>query len=85
MNTLELKGSIFELIARIDNPKNLSRVHDLLENFIEQFNDIEDDWWDELTPEQQADLTTSIGETEDPQKLTSHEDVIKMSRQWLSE
>ena len=87
MNVLELKGSIFDLISRIESPKSLSRVHELLENFLENFNENPDDadWWDEMTAEQQADLTTSIGETEDPTKWTSHEDVLKMSRQWLSE
>lgn len=43
------------------------------------------DWWDEMTAEQQADLMVAIDETEDSTKLTSHEAVFEMSRQWLNE
>lgn len=87
MNVLELKGSIIELIAKIDNSEILSRVHDFLV-YLKDNPEEDDDkttyWWDGLTSKQQADLIASIGETEDPKKWTAHEDVRKMSRQWLS-
>ena len=43
------------------------------------------DWWDELSPEQQMELETALAECDNPSKLTAHEEVVKMSKQWLQE
>lgn len=83
MNDLELRGALHFFIEKVKNRLQLEQLAELIRPVIEK--DEEEDWWDDLTTEQQADLMTSIGETEDPKKLTSHEEVMKMSRQWLSE
>lgn len=85
MNDLELRGALYLLIGKVKNRLQLEQITTLIRPVIEEIEDEENDWWDELTAEQQADLTTSIGETEDPKKWTSNEDVLKMSRQWLNE
>ena len=41
------------------------------------------DWANDLSPQQQMELKTALAECEDPTKLTAHEDVVKMSRQFL--
>ena len=81
MNDLELRGALYLLIGKVKNRLQLEQITTLIRPVIEEIEDEENDWWDELTAEQQADLTTSIGETEDPKKWTSNEDVLKMSRQ----
>lgn len=85
MNDLELRGALYLLIGKVKNRLQLEQITTLIRPVIEEIEDEENDWWDELTAEQQADLTTSIGETENPKKWTSNEDVLKMSRQWLNE
>ena len=80
-NELELKGYILSLIEKAKDRAQL-----LL--FVEAANDIlevEKDWWDELSPNQQADLEEGIAQTYDPSKLTSHEEVVKMSSKWIEE
>ena len=85
MNDLELRGALYLLIGKIKNRLQLEQVTELIRPVIEENETDEIDWWEDLTTGQQADLTTSIGETEDPKKWTSNADVLKMSRQWLSE
>ena len=87
MSDFELQGVLHSWLAQVKNRLRLEKLVEIIKPVIEEEEEdlYEDDWWDEMTAEQQADLTTSIGETEDPTKWTSHEDVLKMSRQWLSE
>ena len=82
MNVLELKGSLHELIAKTDDENRLARMFEAYQVIVEE---TEVDWWDELTPEQQTALEASLAETENSSKLTSHEEVVKMSRQWIEE
>jgi hypothetical protein len=49
---------------------------------IEDVETAETDWWHAA---QQMELEIALAECEDPSKLTSHEEVVKMSRQWLQE
>ena len=84
MNDLELRGALYLLIGKVKNRLQLEQITELIRPLIEENGADEADWWEELSAEQQADVTTSIGETEDPTKWTTNEDVRKMSRQWLS-
>ena len=43
------------------------------------------DGWDELSSPQQATLKTAIEESNHPQNLVPHEDVLKMMDKWLTE
>ena len=83
MNDLELRGALYLLIGKVKNRLQLEQITELIRPLIEENGADEADWWEELSAEQQADVTTSIGETEDPTKWTTNEDVRKMSRQWL--
>jgi hypothetical protein len=80
-NELELKGYILSLIEKVKDRAQL-----LL--FVEAANDIlevENDWWDELSPQQQLELDEALAECEDPTKLISHEEATKQINSWLKE
>ena len=48
----------------------------------ETFSDVESDWWDELTPQQQLGLELALKEIEYPANLISHEDFLKSIERW---
>jgi hypothetical protein len=86
----------FETVGTIDTKGHLKlnkplQLRNKVVRVIIMIADIEDvqneetDWWHELTPAQQLELEIALAECEDPSKLTSHEEVVKMSRQWLQE
>ena len=75
MNVLELKGSIFELIARIDNPKSLSRVHEFLKHFND--NPEDKDAWEDVPPVHQERILNAYKESFNSENWIDHEDVKK--------
>lgn len=81
MNVLELKGSIFELIARIDNPKSLSRVHDFLEHFKDNPDDETE--WDGVSAIHQERILNAYEESFNSDNWVNHEDVKKQHAKWL--
>ena len=81
MNTLELKGSLLDLISKANDDRRLAR---LIEAYKEIFaNDDDSDWWDDLPIEQQVRLTKSIEESYDPKNLIDHEEMKIKHAQWL--
>ena len=74
MNTLELKGSLLDLISKANDNTRLAR---LFEAYNEIFTTDETDWWDELPAEQQARLNQSIEESYGPENLIDHEKMKK--------
>ena len=76
-----MKVEIFETLAQTQDKNTVAQFLQAMHLIIED----EKDWWDELSPSQQADMREGIAQTYDPSKLTSHEDVVKMSRQWIEE
>ncbi len=81
MNTLELKGSLLDLISKANDNTRLAR---LFEAYYEIFTtDYDGDWWDELPLEQQTRLTQSIKESYDPKNLIDHEEMKKRHAKWL--
>ena len=81
MNVLELKGSIFELIAQIDNPKSLSRVHAFLKHFNDDSDDNEE--WDKVPPVHQERILNAYKESFNSENWVNHEDVKKQHAKWL--
>lgn len=81
MNIAEMKVEIFGLLAETQNKNTVAEFLRAIHLIIED----EKDWWDELSPSQQADMREGIAQTYDPSKLTPHEEVVKMSRQWIEE
>ena len=86
MNVLELKGSIIDMVAHLESPNELTRLRELIKEFIKspsEYEAYEDTY--ELSPEQEAELDEAIHETYDPSKLTPHSEVLKMMEVWLKE
>jgi hypothetical protein len=50
----------------------------------EEIKKVEIDWWDELTPAQQAELQLAIDESYDESNLVSDEEAQAMFQQWLN-
>jgi hypothetical protein len=50
----------------------------------EEIKKAEIDWWDELTPAQQAELQLAIKESEDESNLVSDEEAQAMIKSWLN-
>lgn len=82
MSVLELKGSLLEMVSNVQSEETLKKLMLLFKKTV---TENEADWWNELSPEIQAELETSLAECDDPTKLISHADVMKMSEQWLNE
>ena len=83
IGTIDTKGHI-----KLAKPLHLRNKVVKIIIMIAEVDDIDDntsDWWNDLTPQQQLELETALAECEDPSKLTAHEEVVKMSRQWLQE
>jgi hypothetical protein len=86
MNVLELKGSIVNMVALMESPKELTRLRALINDFVkspDEFEAYDDNF--SLTPEQEIELDEAIQQTYDPTQLVPHEEVIKTMRQWLKE
>ncbi|MCF8247960.1 MAG: hypothetical protein K9J37_22555 [Saprospiraceae bacterium] len=83
MNALELKGSIIDIIARVNDLTLLDELNRIVHEFIKQ-KQKDTDWWDELTPEQQEELQLAIDESDDEANLVSEEDANEMIQKWLS-
>ena len=82
MNALELKGSIIDTIARVNDLALLDELNQLVHKFIKLKQGT--DWWDELTPEQQKELQLAIEESDDESNLVSEEEANEMIQKWLS-
>ena len=80
MDALELKKEFHELIDRVDNTSLLSAFYDALKKRISLK---EGQLWRNLTKEQQEELLLAFEESEDPQNLISHDDMIKKNKRWL--
>lgn len=80
MNTLELKGGIFEMIAQVDNKEVLQRLYKIVAEILHET------WAEdqELTPAQEAKLSKEIEESFNPENLISHEESMKIMARWLS-
>ena len=80
MNVLEIKGSLYDLISKVEDKNLLLRLYDALEEIV-KFNN--QDY--ELTPAQQAELEAAIQESFDDANLIDHEDAKKMHSRWLKQ
>lgn len=82
MSKLELKGSILELIASINDQDSLNELKKLISDFVG--HRIKDsDYWDELSEIEKEELKTAIEESEDESNHVAHEDVMKKYSKWL--
>jgi predicted transcriptional regulator len=86
MSVLELKGNILQLLARLENRNHLAKLQEIATQFVqeEEISAQDIDGYEDLTPEQQADLMEAIVETYDETKLIPHEEVLKRFDRWLT-
>ena len=75
----EIKKQLHDYIDMIEDESQLEMLHDAAETYATRK---QPDILDSLTPEQLIRLEQSIKQA-DEGKVTSHEDVIKISKQWL--
>ncbi len=85
MSTLEtafeVKDEILELLAKEKNLVHLEQIRAYMAALVEEEQKV--DWWDELSPEQQADLDLAMEEINDPKNLVSDTEARKMLKKWL--
>ena len=83
VGTIDTKGHL-KLTEPLQFRNKIVKVIILIAD-VEETEKDSSDWWDELSPEQQMELETALAECDNPSKLTAHEEVVKMSKQWLQE
>jgi hypothetical protein len=83
MNVLELKNDILYLLYSTNSQQALMLVRAILAKTVERPGEPMHDWWDELTPEQQADLDVAIEESFHEENLVDNEIVFKKYEKWL--
>ena len=79
MNKKELKKKLHRQIDELDDEAALQMLHEAAV----EYGKAEVDILDELTPEQMARLNESLQQLDNGQWKT-HEEVMKLSRTWLS-
>ena len=76
MSTLEFKGGMLEMIAKIDDRDSLIELAEIIKEFVN--NRLEDaDFGSEMTISEKKKLERAIIDSEDQSKWISHEDVMK--------
>ena len=82
MSKLEIKGSILELIASINDKDSLNELKKLISDFVG--HRIKDsDYWDELSEDEKRELEIAIDESDDESNHVEHKDVMKKYSKWL--
>jgi hypothetical protein len=74
MSTVELKANLHLLIDGIQNSKLLESLHDIL---TERKNSKEGQLWNALTESQRKEVLESFQESEDPNNLTPHSEILR--------
>jgi thiamine pyrophosphate-dependent acetolactate synthase large subunit-like protein len=83
MTQLEIKTNFHKLIDEIEDQKQLSRLYDYMLIIKQNIENTNEEWWDELTEAQKADIDLSIKESEDERNLIPHEQVMEEAKKWL--
>ena len=77
MNVLEIKGSLFDLLWAVDDLEALLKIRALVSEAIKSARKESPDWWDELTPEQQARLDRAMAEAEKGENMVPHGEAMR--------
>ena len=80
MNTIELKKNFHLLIDSIDNENLLINLYDLIKK---RSSTKEGQLWSRLTKAEQEELLLSLDESDNPENLVSHEDMVTKHKKWL--
>ena len=73
MNTLEIKGSLFDLLWSVDDPQTLLKVKEVVLDLLANARNDNADWWEELTPQKQSRLDNAILDAKAGKNIVSHE------------
>ncbi|NJN35526.1 MAG: hypothetical protein HC817_15975 [Saprospiraceae bacterium] len=85
-NDLELKGYLHSLIERANDRTQLLLFAEAVEEIFKNKDYTKKvEGWDTLSPQQQTVLALAIQESDDPQNLVPHDEVLKMMDVWLTE
>ncbi|MBX2931444.1 MAG: hypothetical protein KF781_05810 [Chitinophagaceae bacterium] len=79
MKTEQVRKQVHELIDKIDSNEELNLLYETAEVYVSKQTDI----IDILTPEQYNRLQNSVQQVRE-EKIISHEEVMNLSKQWLS-
>ncbi|MFY0686947.1 MAG: hypothetical protein JXQ90_07280 [Cyclobacteriaceae bacterium] len=74
MSTVELKANLHELIDGIQNSNLLESLYDILS---ERKNAKDGHLWNSLTGSQKKEVLDAYQESEDPENLTPHAEVLR--------
>jgi hypothetical protein len=84
MSKIELREKIFLLIDQhSENERWLSRLYGLLVEMEIETEDV-GDWWDELTPEEQAGLDEADRQLDAGESYTNEEVMAKV-KEWIND
>ena len=78
MNVLEIKGSLHDIISKVEDKNLLLKMFDAFQDVI-RFQETDAD----LTPDQQKQLEAAIEESYDEAQLIDHEEAMKIHARWL--
>jgi|GEM_PF-1651842 len=79
---LEIKNRMLQLISEVNDQPTLELLLGLFFKVVKE-KEVEPDWWDELSPELQAQLDAAMEEINDPKNLVSDVEARKMLARWL--
>lgn len=77
MGTVELKSNLHQLIDGIQNPTLLESLHEILEA---RKKSAHGGLWSGLTAEQQKEVLTSFDESENPENLIPHSQILRENK-----
>ena len=80
MNVAEMKVEMIGILAHTSSVDKITRFYEKLYEVMEA---PEDDWWDDLTPNQQQELLLSIEESKHPENLVAYSDIKTKYAQWF--
>ncbi len=79
MNVLEMKVEIYETLANTHDEDKVTQMYEALHQIIEE----DSDWWDDLTPTQQEQLSKSIEDSHNPENWIDYDDFKKKNGRWF--
>ncbi len=80
MTTIELKKNFHQLIDSIENEDLLANFYDLIKK---RSTTKDGELWNRLTYQEQEELITALGESENPEYLISNDEMKKKHSKWL--
>lgn len=74
-----MKVEMYETLANTHDEGKVTQMYEALHQIIED----DTDWWDDLTPVQQEQLSKSIEESHNPENWIDYDDFKKKNERWF--